>query len=481
MKHLHAIFLLSLAACMQPKVTIVTTTESEPWTVTTASAVVSATDNPDVIIDSSDSLQTIAGFGTCFNELGWMSLSRLSADDRENILRELFSPETGANFTICRMPVAANDFARKWYSYNETEGDFDMENFSISNDQETLIPFIKNALKYNPSLKIWASPWSPPQWMKYNKHYAARSVLGDSDFQSEKWGMDFRGINNGLPLDRQGKEGTDMFIQEDRYFKAYSLYFSEFIQAYKEQGIDIFMVMPQNEFNSAQVFPSCTWTSAGLTTFVGKYLGPEMEKAGVQVMFGTMERPTEGLVDTVLTDANASKYLSGVGFQWAGKEAIAGINKRYPELTLYQTEQECGNGKNDWQNCVYSWGLMKHYLTNGVNAYMYWNTSLDEGGISTWGWKQNSLVSVDTTNNTYKYNHEYYLLKHVSHFVKAGAKMLNNSGDFENMLAFRNPDNTIVLVLYNETQTDHEIKIKLDNQYFSIPLKNDSFTSVKIE
>jgi len=481
MKKLLPIILFSVVACNQPKITTVTTTETEPWTTVTTATVVSSSENPDVVLQDSDTMQTIEGFGTCFNELGWTSLQRLKEEDRESIMNELFSPGVGANFNICRMPVAANDFSRNWYSYDEQEGDFEMENFSISNDLQTLVPFIKNAQKYNPSLKIWASPWSPPQWMKYNKHYASKSVLGDVDFQSEQWGMDLRGINNGLPPEREGKEGTNMFIQEDAYFKAYALYFSKFIQAYREQGIDIFMVMPQNEFNSAQVFPSCTWTAAGLNTFVGQYLGPEMKKLGVDVMFGTVERPKEALVDTILTDAESSKYVSGVGFQWAGKESIPGIHKRYPNLRLYQTEQECGNGKNDWKNAVYSWGLLKHYLNNGANAYMYWNTSLDEGGISTWGWKQNSLVSVDTTNNSYKYNHEYYVLKHVSHFVEPGARLLSNTGSFDNALAFKNPDGSTILVLQNDQQTERQIVVKLNDTYISITLKADSFTSVKIE
>jgi glucosylceramidase len=206
-----------------------------------------------------------------------------------------------------------------------------------------------------------------------------------------------------------------------------------------------------------------------------------MKELDVEVMFGTMERPKEGLVDTLLNDPESSKYISGVGFQWAGKEAIPGIHQRYPNLRLYQTEQECGNGKNDWQNAIYSWGLMKHYLNNGTNAYLYWNTSLDEGGISTWGWKQNSLVSVDTTNNSYTYNHEYYLLKHVSHFVQPGAKLLNPSGSFENLLTFQNPDGSFILVIQNEQQTEQTLTVKLDDKMISVPLKADSFSTFKIE
>jgi glucosylceramidase len=481
MKHfLLLFFTFSLVASAQKNIQIITTTESLPWQVNNSVVVINSMTKTDIGISSSNSLQTIEGFGTCFNELGWTSLKQLSNKDRESIMKELFEPGYGANFTICRMPIAANDFAQKWYSYNESEGDFLMKNFSISNDLETLIPFIKNALQYNPKLALWASPWSPPSWMKYNKHYASKSLLGDSDLQSKEWGMDFRGINNGLPVAREGKEGTNMFIQEDQYLKAYAQYFSKFINAYRNQDINIDMVMPQNEFNSAQVFPSCTWTSSGLAKFIGEYLGPEMKKLDVDIMFGTMERPSEAIVDTILTDPITSKYIEGVGFQWAGKDAIPGIHKRYPNLRLYQTEQECGNGDNDWKACKYSWNLMKHYIKNGANAYMYWNTSLKDGGISTWGWKQNSLVSVDTKNQTYRFNHEYYLMKHVSHFVLPGAKLLETTGVFKDLLAFENPDKSVVMIIQNENSKERKVSVKINETFYEIALQADSFNTIKI-
>lgn len=436
--------------------------------------------NPDAQVDLSKTLQTIEGFGTCFNELGWTSLGLLSDKDRQSILNELFAPGTGANFTICRMPVGANDFSRNWYSYNETAGDFEMKNFTIANDLETLVPFIKNAQKYNPSLKLWASPWSPPSWMKYNKHYASRSVLGNTDFTSEEWGMYLKGINNGLQPDKEGKEGTDMFIQEDNYFKAYALYFSKFIDAYKSQGINISMVMPQNEFNSAQVFPSCTWTAAGLAKFIS-FLGPEMKNKNVDVFFGTMERANEKLVDTILTSPKSAPYVKGVGFQWAGKGAIPAIHQKFPNITLYQSEQECGNGNNDWKYAEYTWGLMKHYFSNGANAYMYWNTSLKQGSISTWGWKQNSLVSVDTTNNTFHYNYEYYVMKHLSHFVAPGAKRLETKGAFNNLLAFINPNKSIAVIVYNEDKQEKTLSLAIGNQQVTPVLKPKSLNTFLIK
>lgn len=427
------------------------------------------TGNPDAIIETEHPKQVVDGFGACFNELGWTSLVSLDEADRTSIMNELFAPEVGANLTICRMPVGANDFSRDWYSYNETDGDFEMKNFSIANDQETLMPFIKEALKHNPNLKLWASPWSPPVWMKDNKHYACQPL--DTSF--------FDNVGqNGIRSDQVRREGMNMFIQEDAYFKAYALYFAKFIEAYRKEDISIFMVMPQNEFNSCQPFPSCTWLPSGLATFVGKYLGPKMEELGVEVMFGTMERPNPVLVDTMLTNPDSRKYLTGVGFQWAGKKALPDIHKRYPDIKIYQTEQECGDGRNDWEGCIYSWDLMKHYFNNGTNVYDYWNISLVDGGMSRWGWKQNSLVVVNKEDKTYKYTYEYYLIKHASHYVKPSAKLLPVSGKFTDMLAFLNPDGQYVLIVYNMDDVEVEKTLKVGNKYLSIKLLPQSFNTV---
>jgi glucosylceramidase len=460
----------TVSSFSQQKVEMITTTEKEAWKNENNFKITSPAGKADVIINKNNTLQTIEGFGGCFNELGWTSLNLLKKPGRRSIMKELFTPGFGANFTICRMPVGANDFSLDWYSYNETEGDFEMKNFTIANDLKTLVPFIKESQQYAPNLKIWASPWSPPTWMKWNKHYAC-SVSRE--------GLDKKYRNN-LPVDRQGREGTDMFIQNDDYFKAYSLYFSRFIEEYRKQGIQVSMIMPQNEFNSCQIFPSCTWTATGLATFIGKYLGPEMEKQKIEIMFGTMERPSEALADTILNDPFAGKFIKGIGFQWAGKDAIPGLHKRYPDLKLYQTEQECGDGKNDWKYCRYAWTLMKHYISNGASAYMYWNISLEEGGISRWGWSQNSLITVNKSEKTFRYNHEFYLLKHLSHFVKPGAKFLRSSGTFTDLMAFINPDNSLVVVLHNDKITDQNVTISTGKEDINVLLKADSFNTLLI-
>src|SRR5450631_1559307 len=155
---------IALPSRAQTKVEWVSSTQTEQWKLKKDLTPTPAPGKFDVEINLNSALQTIEGFGTCFNEAGWISLSLLHDSDRENIFRELFAPGAGTDFTICRMPVAANDFSRDWYSYDEKDGDFEMKNFSIANDTETLIPYIRNAQKYNPGLKLWASPWSPPSW-----------------------------------------------------------------------------------------------------------------------------------------------------------------------------------------------------------------------------------------------------------------------------------------------------------------------------
>ena len=469
---LHLVAPFILTAC-SPKTSVewVSTTDGSPWEIqdpATIDFTVQKRFDSEIALNSP--LQTVEGFGTCFNELGWTSLSLLSDEDRESIFRELFEPGVGANFTVCRMPIGANDFSRDYYSYNETPGDFKMEHFSIDNDRETLIPFIHNAQRYNPNIKIWASPWCPPVWMKNNGHYACS--IPSSFFAKE--------FHTDIKPEQTGAEGTDMFNQDPRYMEAYALYFELFIETYREEGIDIFMVMPQNEFNSCQPYPSCTWTVEGIHKFVRDHLGPRMASIGVDVMFGTMERPDPKLVETVLDDPVARKYISGAGFQWAGKYSIGAIHEKYPDLTLYQTEQECGDGANDWEFTNYAWDLMKHYFRNGANVYEYWNTSLKKGGMSRWGWTQNSLVTVDPETRTFEYTNDYYLLKHFSHYVMPGAVMLPTSGECDDVLAFRNPDGDIIAVIRNNSDTDTPRIIKIGSASIRLMLKPESFSTIKI-
>ena len=447
-------------------VTLVTTTESKPWQTAPVYKPAFSFEMLNLNVEPEQGTE-MQGFGACFNELGWTSLQMLGEQDRDSVLHELFDPAAGARLSYCRMPIGANDFATEAYSYDETDGDFDLKHFSIEHDKPTLVSFIRAALRIQPKLRLWASPWSPPSWMKRNHFYAeAAAYPGMKD--------------NGIRPDQIGHEGEDMFIREPRYFEAYARYFGRFIDAYRAEGIRIGMVMPQNEFNSAQNFPSCTWTPEGLARFL-HYLGPEMQKRGVDIFFGTLERGNTKLFETVMSDPEAARYIKGVGVQWAGKNALPALHQKFPALPIYESEQECGNGDNSWAYTSYCWQLMKHYFRSGVSAYLYWNISTAKGGMSTWGWSQNSLVSVDPATKTYHYNHDYYLLKHLTHFVDIGARSLQVTGTCDDALAFRNPDGTVVVLARNEVARPQLVQVQAAGRAIVLRLPPDSIGTLEIK
>ena len=411
--------------------------------------------------------RTVAGFGGAFSEKGWQALSVLPEKARSAALDALFG-SAGCNFSLCRTPLGANDISRGWYSYDETPGDFALAQFSVANDHDTLIPFIKAAQQFQPKLQLWDSPWSPPTWMKRTGHYA----------QAPAWPGQ---PSNGIGPDQLGKEGEDSFIQEDRYFDAYARYFRRYVEEYAAAGIPIGMVMPQNEFNSAQPFPSCCWTPEGLARFL-PFLGREMDKVGTQVFFGTLERGNPDLFTRVLANPEAAKVIKGIGVQWAGKGALTTLRARYPDLEIWGSEQECGVGTNDWHYARYSWETIKRYFEAGATAWHYWNLAMPTGGMSGWGWPQNALVEVDTARRSFRLTHDYWLLRHIAGAVRPGAKLIpvDSFFGFNDQLAFRNPDGSLVLVANNTVGQRQAVRYVVGKQLLELKLAPDSLNTITI-
>jgi glucosylceramidase len=444
------------------------TTQTERWRHIDGLAIGAPSSNPfdmDVIVRSDLPQQRIDGFGGAFTELGWDALAALSPAKRDAAMATLFAPQ-GAAFNLGRTPIGANDISRKWYSYDETEGDFALQDFSIANDKETLIPFIRAAMEHSPQIKLWASPWSPPTWMKKGKHYA----------QAPAWPGQ---PSNGITPEQMGKEGSDSFIVEDKYLDAYARYFRRYIEEYAKAGVPISMVMPQNEFNSAQPFPSCCWTPEGLARFI-PFLGREMGQLGVDIFFGTLERGNADLLSKVLADPKVAPFIKGVGVQWAGKGALTEIRRRHPDLALWGSEQECGVGTNDWHYMRYCWETMKRYFANGASAWHYWNFVMPVDNHSSWGWPQNSLITVDPKAGTWRLNHEYYLMRHLSAHIQKGAHRIATESffGFENQLAFLNPDGSTVIIIQNEMAQPQKVHMMLGGKMIAPKLPADSLNTI---
>jgi glucosylceramidase len=434
---------------MADNVTFISTTEQSPWEVQPVASVASgdlSPTNQTISINPAIKYQTIDGFGGCFNELGWEALLTLPAEKRQTVMESLFDSKTGCGFEFGRMPIGASDFASSWYSLDETPGDYGMEDFSIQRDEGCLIPYIKSALAVNPHLKIWGSAWSPPTWMKENDAYCG---------------------------------GTNDMRFEPKVLDAYALYLARYVEEYQKAGVPVFAVHVQNEPASAQVFPSCLWTGPQIRDFVRDYLGPIFHERHVkaQIWLGTINNgDINAYAVPVLTDAKAARYITGVGYQWDGKKAITETHERFPGFKLMQTETECGGGENNWSSAVHTWGLLKHYLSNWADSYMYWNMVLDQKSTSTWGWKQNAMITVNTSTHEVIYHPEFYLMKHFSAFVALGAKRIESSDP--NSLAFRNRDGSIVLVTSNPTPASIPIEIQFPHRTISIVLPANSFDTI---
>ncbi len=447
------------------------------WQMKTEPVINQSVGKAQVVIRSNEPQQTFKGWGTCFNELDYDAWQRLSETDRTLFHKRVFNPDGDLRLTVGRIPVGASDYANDWYSCDETESsgtnpdgtqnfatDFTMEHFTIERDRLKVIPSIKEALKENPSMTFWASPWSPPQWMKKNKHYAQRKT----DTNGCPWGVP---PGNTSPA-------NDQFIDDPAYYDAYCLYFDKFIEAYKNEGINITALAYQNEAYSNTDYPGCSWSGAATGKFLGQHLGPYMaaHRPDLTLIVGTMNTGKYDFYNTILNSPGVSTYCKQVGFQWEGRNQIANVRRNFPDFELVQTESECGSGTFDWAAAAHTFELCNHYLSNGVTTYTYWNAILTDNGVSHWGWVQNALVQVSSATNTARYCAEYYAYKHYTHLIPAGSKIL--TCDHDNLLTSAlTPDGNVVIVAGNEGSSEKSLSVDVDGSTLVCTLAPKSMAS----
>ena len=480
-KFLFPLIAVALTLSTQAQTTAVSfhSTNNNYWQMKTESV----TDNvgtANIIIRTSQPRQTFKGWGTCFNELDYDAWSLLSTADRELFVKRVFNPNGDLRLNVGRIPVGASDYANDWYSCDETPADgtttvsydgteytvpnyatdFAMEHFTIDRDRQKVIPSIKLALAENPDMIFWASPWSPPSWMKINKHYAQLKT-----------------DTNGCPFGVAPYD-NDQFIDDPAYYNAYCLYFDKFIQAYKGEGINITGLAYQNEAYSNTAYPGCSWKAATTGKFLGQYLGPYMaeHQPNVQLIVGTMNTRFYDIYQTILNSTGVSNYCSQVGFQWEGGQQVANVARDYPGYELVQTESECGSGTFDWNAAAHTFYLCNHYLANGVTTYTYWNAILIDRGYSTWGWRQNALVQVGSSTNNARYCPEYYAYKHYTHLIPQGSQILTcDEGNL--VTSALTPDGNVVVIVGNNGSAEKTLTIDIDGKALVCTLAPYSFAS----
>ena len=384
-----------------------------------------------ITVNSSETYQEIDGFGFTLTEGSAEVIMSLTSEKQEELLQDLFNPETGIGVSVIRLGIGATDLSSYVYSYNDNDGDTDMSEFSLEGpDTQYTIPVLLKALAINPDIKVMATPWSAPEWMKLDNNY----------------------LNND-------------------YYSAYALYFVKYLQAMQAYGIDIWAVTPQNEPLNTTNNPSMGMTQEDQYTFVNNYLGPQLESAGF------------GDVKIICYDHNCdntefpiyvaqSPYVDGTAFHlYAGDiSAMTDVYHRTGK-GVYFTEQYTGAG-GDFQG-DFSWHL-RNVLIGAPNNYsktvLEWNLANNSSmGPHTEGGCDTCLGAITVENSTsYTKNVAYYIIAQASKFVKPGAVRLGCSSTSLPATAFKNTDGSYVVICHNEnTDYTHTTTITIDGQSFS--------------
>jgi glucosylceramidase len=383
--------------------------------------------------------QEMLGFGGAFNEVGWEALKSLDESKRDEVMRALFGEE-GCNFRLNRSPIGASDFALDAYSLDDVDGDFDMKHFSIERDKKCLLLYIREALKAGPDMKVWGCPWSPPYWLKTNKNMCRGGEL----------------------------------IDRDEYLRAYAKYLRKYVDAYKNEDIPLHAICIQNETDVINVYPTSTMMPDLMRKFLRAYLIPEMlledkRRFDVEIWAGTI-RDIPGYADDIVTDPVIKEFVKGIAFQYSSAAAVADARLKHPSFRLLHTESPCYNGANSVEEAKGIFRDIVLYLENGCSNYCYWNMVLDETGLSTWNWKQNSMVTVDRNKKEVVYNPEYYVMQQFGRFVAKGARRIKAEGLEGAGVAFINPDDSIVAVMSNFTDSDRDVRLDIKGEILPFSL-----------
>jgi glucosylceramidase len=412
-----------------------------------------AAGDPAILVFPDTMYQRIDGWGGAFNDNGAATIDSLSPTARSTVMRELFDPVGGCKFNIGRVPIGISDFSlvAGYYSLDETSGDFNMTKFSIHHDSLYNIPYIKEAMKWQPNMMIYGSVWTPPTWMK----------------NPTTW------------------QGPAQFNQSAQYWTAYALYFRKFVQAWQKAGISVFAVYPQNEpgWNVAGQ-PACGWTGTQMKDWAKNYLCPDFTANNIntQVWMGNFFTNNFGPdIQPTLDDSVARIMIRGCGLHREAyasmKQAMDTANALGLHWHAMQDETMCWSGANSWTDAMNTCSYLDSFFVGGTNSYMFWNMILNSN--SNFGWQsraQNSMITINTSSKAVTYTGEFYIMKHWSYYIAQGAARIQVTNSNTNLTAcgFKNPDGSIILEVQNKSASAVSPIIQVGVQSFTPTLAASS-------
>jgi glucosylceramidase len=387
-----------------------------------------------VFVDTTHTFQTLLGIGGAITDASAETFAKLPKDKQQEILTAYYDAEKGIGYTLARTNIHSCDFSSGSYNYTAAN-DKDLKTFSIAHDKEFRIPLIKKAMATaGGKFTLFASPWSPPAWMKDNNNMLKGGKL--------------------LPQFRQ----------------PWANYFVKFIEAYEKEGIPVWGLSVQNEPMAIQKWESCVFTAEEERDFIRDYLGPTLQKNKMESKKLIAWDHNRDLIYhravAILNDPAAAKYVWGLGFHWYETwtggdmqfENLKRVKESFPDINLLFTEG-CAESFN--ADSLNSWTLGEKYglsmigdFNCGTVGWTDWNILLDEkGGPNHVSNLCHAPVIGNTKTGKVHYENSYYYIGHFSKFIRPGAKRIAASSNRAKLLttSFINQDGKIVVVVMNRS------------------------------
>ena len=395
--------------------------------------------NKTIVIDTTQTYQKIDGFGFALTGGSATLINGLSSTNKTSLLKELFTTDsTNIGVSYLRISIGASDLSDHAFSYDEVAGDSTLQNFSIDEETKDLIPVLKQIVQLNPNIKIIATPWSAPAWMKTNGNYSGGSLKAEC-------------------------------------YDVYARYFVKYIQAMQAEGIPIEAVTPQNEPLNANNNPAMVMQANEENNFIKNYLAQQFKanniKAKIIVYDHNLDVPE--YAEQILSDATTYNLVDGSAFHlYSGDiSTMSAVHDKYPDKNLYFTEQytaSTGNFAGDlqWHIQTLIIGATRNWSKNVIE----WNlASNSELGPHTIGGCSTCLGALTISGESVtKRNVSYYIIAHASKYVRPGAIRISSTyfGDLPNV-AFKNTDGTKVLVVLNNTNSSQTFNIQFNGEIVS--------------
>ena len=399
---------------------------------------------PTIEVNADKTFQEMDGFGFTLTGGSAFHINNMSKEKRHQLLTELFAfDKENIGINYLRISLGASDLDAEVFSYNDLpagETDLKMEKFSLAPDKKFLIPVLKEILAINPEIKILASPWSPPTWMKTNNASKGGSL-------------------------------------KPEYYDAYAKYFVKYVQEMQKEGITIDAIMVENEPLHPGNNPSLVMPATEQADFIKRSLGPAFQTAGIKTKIiiydHNADKPEYPI--TVLNDPEAKKYIDGSAFHLYGGviENVSKVHEAHPDKNLYFTEQWIGapgNFGGDLQWHVKN--LIIGASRNWCKTVLEWNLAADpKQKPHTPGGCTECLGAVTIDGDAIVRNPAYYIVAHASKFVRPGSVRIDsNIPDGLPNAAFITPDGKLAVVVLNDSGSEKTFNIKNGNKTITTTL-----------